>query len=216
MAPATGPDPLPIPGSQPLAIVISACLLGEPVGYDGSSWPSDLVARIARHPRVVAIPFCPETHVLGVPRRWMSIHGGDGFAVLERRATVLNVDGEDLTDAFREGADALLALARERGAQLAILTDVSPMCGSSVIYRGEALPERAYQASSGVGAAALRRAGIPVISQRDAASLQSLLASLDPTFTPDRAAADYVQDPWYVQTFVDPPVLSPEPVFEAD
>ena len=80
-------------------ILVSACLLGQPVGYDGSSWPSDLVGRIAADPRITAHPFCPEAHTLGVPRRWMTIHDGDGFAVLDRRARVINVDGEDLSDA---------------------------------------------------------------------------------------------------------------------
>lgn len=212
----TGPDPLPPLDTESIAIVVSACLLGEPVGYDGSSWPSELVRRIAGHPRVRAVPFCPETHVLGVPRRWMSIHGGDGFAVLGGEARVINVDGEDLTDAFVAGAEALLALAREHDARLAILTDISPMCGSSVIYRGEALPERAYQPSSGVGAAAVRTAGIPVISQRDTASLERLYAALDPGHVVDPEAKDFVSDPWYVQTFLEPAPESPEPVFEED
>ena len=211
----TGPDPLPpLPDSGPLSIVVSACLLGQPVGYDGSSWPSDLVGRIAADPRVAAHPFCPETHTLGVPRRWMTIHDGDGFAVLERRARVVNVDGEDLSDAFIAGAEALLALVREHDARLAILTDISPMCGSAVIYRGEALPERDYQASSGVAAALLRRHGIPVISQRDTASLERLLGQLDPGFSPDPDATDFTEAPWYVQTFLEPSPPSPEPVFE--
>ena len=211
----TKPDPLPsVDPEQPLVVVISACLLGEPVGYDGSSWPSDLVQRIAAHPQVVAVPFCPETHVLGVPRRWMSVHDGDGFDVLDGNARVVNADDQDLSEPFREGAEALLGLARERGAKVAILTDISPMCGSSVIYRGEALPETVYQPSSGVGAALLRRAGIPVVSQRDRASLERLLSLLDPGFSPDPEARDFHEQPWYQQTFVDPAPVAPDPIFE--
>ena len=210
------PDPLPaVSATEPLVIVVSACLLGEPVGYDGSSWPSDLVLRIARHPHVVAHAFCPETHTLGVPRRWMSIHDGDGFDVLDGRARVVNVDREDLSQPFRDGAEALLALTREHDAKLAILTDISPMCGSSVIYRGEALPDKAYQPSSGVAAALLRRSGVPVISQRDTASLERLLSQLDPAFSPDPQAEDFHQQAWYQQTFVEPQPPSPDPVFEA-
>ena len=151
---------------------------------------------------------------MGVPRRWMSIHHGDGFDVLDGAARVVNVDAEDISEPFRQGAQALLALARERGARLAILTDISPMCGSSVVYRGEALPDRAYQPSSGVGAALLRRSGIPVVSQRDQATLQALLSLLDPGFSPDPEARNFHEQAWYQQTFIHPAPPGPEPVFE--
>jgi uncharacterized protein YbbK (DUF523 family) len=201
----SGPDPLPslvgVSAEDPLVVAVSACLLGQPVGYDGTAFPSDPVQALCALPNVRAVPFCPETFAMGIPRRWMTIHGGDGFAVLDGAARVINVDDEDISEPFVRGATAMLALARREGARLAILTDISPSCGSSVIYDGARLPERAYIASSGVTAALLRRHGLPVVSQRDAATLQALRAALDPTFTPDPAARDHIEGDWYRATF---------------
>ena len=199
-APGAGPDPLPdlrgVDAAHPLVIAVSACLMGHPVGYDGSAWPSSLVARLGLLPSVRLVSFCPEAHTLPVPRRAMTIHGGDGADVLDGLARVIDLDGVDLTDNFLVGAQALLDLVRRSGARLAILTDTSPSCGSSVIHDGSVLPERAYRAAPGVTTALLRRHGIPVISQRDAASLGRLLAALGGE-APDPAAFDFVHDPWY-------------------
>ena len=211
----SGPDPLaPADGGDPFVILVSACLLGEPVGYDGSAFPSDPVRALGELPGVRLVPFCPETFALGVPRRWMTMHDGDGFDVLDGTARVVNVDGEDLSEAFLRGAREALARARAEGAQLAILTDISPSCGSTVVYAGEALPERRYRASSGVTTALLRRAGVPVISQRDHASLERLRARLEPGYTPDPEARDHVDGEWYRQTFLEPAPDAPEPMFE--
>ncbi len=210
----SGPDPLPdlsdVSAENPLVIAVSACLTGQPLGYDGSAFPSDPVRALGALPQVTLAPFCPEASQLPTPRRWMCIHGGDGFDVLDGRARVIDVDGVDLTDAFLRGAEALLALVRARGARLAILTDISPSCGSTVIYDG-AGEAPTHQPSSGVTTALLRRSGVPVISQRDHGSLQRLRAALDPAFVVDPDAVDHIDGAWYQQTFVDPPVPSPEP-----
>jgi len=212
----SGPDPLPdlagVDAENPLVVVVSACLLGEPVGYDGSAFPSDPVQALCALPCVRAVPFCPETHAMGVPRRWMTIHGGDGFAVLDGTAKVVNVDGRDLSDHFRLGAQAMLTLARSEGARLAILTDISPSCGSTVIYDGEKQPETAYRSGTGVTAALLRRYGLAVVSQRDARTLGVLREALDPSYQADPDAHDHIDGPWYRQTFLEPAPPSPDPV----
>jgi len=214
----SGPDPLPdltsVSAESPLVIVVSACLLGHPVGYNGTGFPSDEVQLICTLANVVALPFCPEAHAMGTPRRWMTIHGGDGFDVLDGGAEVIDVDGQNLSDHFRFGATAMLELVRRERAQLAILTDISPSCGSSVIYDGSSQPERGYQASSGVTAALLRRHGVPVISQRDIRSLQRLRSALDPAFTSDSTARDYVESDWYRQELMATPPTGVNLVFD--
>ncbi|MCO4768625.1 MAG: DUF523 domain-containing protein [Deltaproteobacteria bacterium] len=214
----SGADPLPdvgdVTAENPLVVVVSACLLGQEVAYDGSAFPSDPVQAICALPNVSAHSLCPEAVQLGTPRRWMSIHHGDGYGVLDATAKVVNVDGRDISDAFRLGAMNMLQLARRHGAVLAILTDISPSCGSTVVYDGSATEQPAYQASSGVTAALLRRHGIPVISQRDFATLSRLRAALDPTHEVDAAARDHVDGEWYQQTFVHPVPEGPEPTFE--
>ena len=42
----------------------------------------------------------------------------------------------------------------------------------------------------------LIRAGIPVVSQRDFATLGRLRARLDPSFVPDPEARDHHEHPW--------------------
>lgn len=95
-------------------ILISACLLGQPVRYDGT-------ARPLRHPTLAhwqaagrLSALCPETAGgLPVPRPAAEIEGGDARAVLAGRARVLDRRGRDLTSAFLDGAHRALALCRE-------------------------------------------------------------------------------------------------------
>ncbi len=78
---------------SPLPIVVSPCLLGEPVGWNGSCWPSDPVRRLCALASVKAHRFCPENHTLGTPREAMQVHGGDGYDVLDGRAEVVTLGG---------------------------------------------------------------------------------------------------------------------------
>jgi hypothetical protein len=55
---------------------------------------------------------------------------------------------------------------------------------------------RRYQRGVGVAAALLIRAGVPVVSQRDFATLGKLRARLDPSFEPDPSARDHHEHPW--------------------
>ena len=184
----------------PLRIVVSACLLGEPVGWDGSSWPSDLVGAICAADSVSAAPFCPENHALGTPREYMQLHDGDGDDVLDGHARVVTTSGRDITDDFLRGARAMHALAESSGAVLGILQAVSPSCGSRIVHRGE-VEERAYRQGAGVTTALLRREGLVVIGPRDEASLQQLAAALLPGFEVDPAAFDFDRHPWFVEYF---------------
>lgn len=180
----------------PLPIVVSPCLLGIDVGYDGSSWPAATVIRVCAHPSVAAGKVCPEDSALGTPREAMQVHDGDGHGVLDGTARVVTIGGRDITADFTRGASAMRDLARQTGAVLGILNEISPSCGSHAIHRGE-VPERAYRSGVGVTTAMLHRDGVCVISERDHRSLGLLLAALDPTFTPDPEAADFVDQEWY-------------------
>ncbi len=180
----------------PLKIVVSPCLLGVDVGWDGSSWPEALVQRICGLPSVDAARLCPEDHAMGTPRAPMALHHGDGHGVLDGTARVVTLGGRDVTPEFLTGATAMRELAAEHGAVLAILTDSSPSCGSNVVHRGE-VPERAYRKGDGITAAMLRRDGLCIVAQRDFATLHRILAALDPDHVVDPEAADFVDHPWY-------------------
>ena len=152
------------------ALLVSACLLGVACNHEGRGSPRAVVEDLERRYRL--IPVCPE--VLGglpTPRAAAELSGGDGAAVLAGEAVVVNVDGADVTAAYRRGAEAAVALARATGATRAVLKARSPSCGSSRIYDGTF--SRRLVDGQGVTAAALRAAGLEVDSDEDAAGQPS-------------------------------------------
>ena len=156
-----------IPDKPPL--VISACLLGVACNHEGRGSPRAVVDELAKHYRLV--PVCPE--VMGglpTPRAAAELQGGDGADVLAGvgEARVVNIEGEDVTAAYRRGAEAAVAVARAVGADRAVLKARSPSCGSSAVYDGTF--NRRLVPGQGVTAAALAAAGLEVGSEEDAAA----------------------------------------------
>lgn len=193
---------LPEPSAAaPWRVLVSGCLAGWSCGVDGSDYGmKDALGELARLPTLQLVPFCPEQVGLGTPRTMPDIHGGDGFAVLDGRARVLDEQGRDLTAGMLAGARAMLAKAREAAVHLAILTDMSAACGSQVIADGCRFDSpRRYQRGVGVATALLLRAGIPVVSQRDFATLARLRARLDPSYVGDDDARDHHMHPWVLE-----------------
>ena len=147
------------------ALLISACLLGVACNHEGRGSPRAVVDELAARYRL--IPVCPEVvGGLTTPRPAAEIVGGDGAAVLTGDAAVVNIEGHDVTGAYRRGAEAAVALARATGATRAVLKARSPSCGSSRIYDGTF--SRHLVDGQGVTAAALRAAGVEVCSDEDA------------------------------------------------
>lgn len=133
---------------KPLCLV-SSCLLGLCTRYDGKGKQNEECLRLLKAYRF--LPICPEQlGGLPTPRPPASIMGGDGHAVLDGRARVLDTHGRDLSAAFIRGASMVLAIARMQEVQVALLKSGSPSCGS--------MP------TAGVTAALLQRAGIHVHS----------------------------------------------------
>lgn len=145
-------------------LLISACLLGEPVRYDGSAAPLDPEAMARLREKARLVPFCPELAAgMSVPRNPAEICGGDGHDVLDGRARVLECTLADVTETFVRGAQATLDMAHECGAAMAVLKEASPSCGSSVISDGSF--SSVVGPGIGVTAALLSRNGIPVYSE---------------------------------------------------
>ena len=145
-------------------ILVSACLIGQEVKYDGTHNFHLKIKRLFDEHQ--AIPVCPE--VLGglsTPRDPAEIVGGDGDDVLDGRAKVITDKGKDVTNAFIKGAYETLTMAQKVGATLVILKERSPSCGSSMIYNGEFNKNKI--AGNGVTAALLKRHGIQVQSEED-------------------------------------------------
>ena len=108
-------------------ILISACLVGENVKYSGGNnfIDSPHIRRWMEEGRLVTI--CPETEGgLATPRPPSEIRGG----------SVVNIEGDDVTESFARGAELALSKADSLGIRYAILKQGSPSCGSKRIYDG--------------------------------------------------------------------------------
>lgn len=146
-------------------VLVSACLLGERVRYDGGAKPvrSALLERWLVEGRVV--PFCPEVAGgLPVPR-----------PPVERQpdGRVLDVNGVDRTRELEAGARQALELARREGVAVAVLKANSPSCGSARVYDGT-FSGRLVD-GAGVTAQLFRREGIPVFDETRLAEADALL-----------------------------------------
>lgn len=104
-------------------LVVSACLLGEKVRYDGNSAEDTFVVELARSCDV--IPVCPEVSIgLGVPREKIIVYTDEeGFGLFQPGT------GRDLTEDIKTfSKDFLTALPQVDGF---ILKSRSPSCGVS-------------------------------------------------------------------------------------
>jgi uncharacterized protein YbbK (DUF523 family) len=159
-------------------VLVSACLVGEPVRHDGAGKlvQHPVLERWAHEGRLVRL--CPEVAGgLGVPRPPAEIVGGTGDDVLSGRASVRTVQGDDVTAAFVRGAEATLAQATAHRVALAILKTNSPSCGARAIYDGT--HRRRLRDGRGVAAAALVRAGILVFGEDELDAAAAALAAIE-------------------------------------
>lgn len=156
-------------------ILVSACLLSQPVRYDGKAKALEHPAleQWRREGRLVAI--CPEMSAgLPVPRPAAEIaEARSGQDVLDKGARVVDVTRVDVTEIFISGASMALALARRHACRYALLTDGSPSCGSRTIHDGSFSGQR--HAGTGVTTAMLREHGIEVFAESDIDALQARL-----------------------------------------
>ena len=161
--------------TPPDKLLVSACLLGRPVRYDGNAKTlhESLLDRWMQEGRL--IPVCPELLAgLPTPRPPAEIaHEESGAAVLRGTASIMDASGEEVTATYVAGARAALELAVREGCRFALLTDGSPSCGSSFIYAGGFTGRR--HAGEGVAAALLREHGIQVFSPHQITQIETLL-----------------------------------------
>lgn len=142
-------------------ILVSACLLGVPCRYDGTPAADACVLSLADSHALV--PVCPEQlGGLPTPRSPAEIRAG----------RVTTKAGEDVSDAYRRGAEATVALAETLGCRCAVLKARSPSCGSGRIYDGS-FSGRLVD-GDGLAAAALKRKGIQVLNEEETAALEAM------------------------------------------
>ena len=159
-------------------VLVSACLLGEKVRYNGAeaSCMDPIIAKWLAEQRIV--PFCPEVASgLGVPRPAAEIRGGAGGAVLDGAWHVVTLVGENVTEFYVRGARLALDLALRNGVRLAVLKEGSPSCGSTFIHDGSFTGAR--RQGQGVTTALLERTGIRVFNEQQLDAAAKHLASLE-------------------------------------
>lgn len=160
-------------------VLVSACILGERVRYHGGHAFNDdpHLAIWIRQGRVRAL--CPEVMAgFGTPREPAEIEGGvGGRRVLDKTARVLTRSGSDVTNQFTAGANAAVEVARATAAQVAVLKDGSPSCGSRYIADGGFAGRRVMQ--EGLTAAAFRSMGLAVFNEHQIEQAYMIVGLLD-------------------------------------
>ena len=135
-------------------ILISACLYGHAVRYDGKAkrLSDDIFEKWHREGRL--IPVCPEVEGgLSVPRAPSEITGNK----------VINSDGIDVTAEYTKGAEYAL--------------EGSPACGSSRIYDGSFTGTKIP--GEGMAVRLLRQSGYEVFNELQLEQAQALLDEIE-------------------------------------
>jgi len=145
-------------------LLVSACLIGEPVRYDGKSCLNILLKQLLINKKAHAL--CPE--LLGgftTPRLPAEIVGGTGQDVLDGKAKITDSSGLDVTTLYLKGAYRTLEIAQHIKASCVVLKENSPSCGSQKIYNGTFQGEKIV--GTGITTALLQRHGFKVISENE-------------------------------------------------
>ena len=108
-----------------MKIMVSACLLGDNVKYDGGNNKNAELINFLKDYEIIKV--CPEClGGLSIPRVPAEINNNK----------VINKEGIDVTNKFVLGAEKTLEIARNNNIRIAILKKNSPSCGSNKIYDG--------------------------------------------------------------------------------
>ena len=123
----------------PLRIGVSACLLGQPVRYDGGHKRDRFLTEVLA-PFVEWVPVCPEVEVgMGVPRETVRLvrRGAEVRMVAEK-------SGADHTDAMHAWAVRRVRQLEALALSGYILKKSSPSCGMERVrvYDGKGMPSR--------------------------------------------------------------------------
>jgi uncharacterized protein YbbK (DUF523 family) len=182
-------------------IGVSACLLGSQCNFEGKDLLNQFVTALGQNPEIEFVQFCPEHAVFGTPRLNLRIVGGDGFDVLDGKASVIDESNRDVTVQQVIGASQFLKRLVAEEVKCAILMDGSPSCGSNVLLREENWPAGGFKRGVGVAAALLRRNGIQVFSSFDLKALSQFLQTTIKGFEAKSDLTDLRENPKFKTLF---------------
>lgn len=150
-------------------ILISACLFGENVRYDGgnnSIMTDPFLQKLHQENRL--IPVCPE-ELGGLPTPRVPVE--------IKEAKAINQDGVDKTKEFEAGAEKIAQIAMDESIGIALLKARSPSCGKSRIYDGSF--SKKLIKGDGFSAKKLEMQGIKVFSEENLDQLEFFLEKSD-------------------------------------
>lgn len=157
-------------------VLVSACFLSNPVRYDGTDLnvaekvnmeAQAILNRWAEEDRIISI--CPEVSGgLSIPRP---------PAEIQTDGKVITQTGEDVTAQFNRGASNALRLCQEYHIKVAVLTESSPSCGSTLKYDGGFSNTKVP--GQGITAKLLSENGVKVFSQFSLEEASALIEALD-------------------------------------
>jgi len=136
-------------------ILISACLLGHDVKYDGknnSILENPFIKKLLSLDMVIS--FCPEVEGgLPIPRLKSEIINNK----------VINIEKKDVTKEFLLGAEKTLEIVQKNDIKIAIMKSKSPSCGRDFIYDGRFT--KSLIQGDGVTVRALKEIGVKVFME---------------------------------------------------
>lgn len=145
-------------------LLISGCLFGQNVRYDGKNSLIDIEKLEILKEKYILIPFCPEVEGgLPTPRFPSEIVGGVGEDVLSGKAKLFNTQKEETTNFFLKGAYKTLELCKRENIRKALLKSKSPSCSNNYIYDGSF--SKKLIKGKGVTASLLIQNGIEVFDE---------------------------------------------------
>jgi uncharacterized protein YbbK (DUF523 family) len=146
-------------------ILVSACLLGHPVRYDGKSVPLKEIGwlqQLQQQNRLVIV--CPEqAGGLPTPRD----------PAERQQDKIITVNGQDVTLEFDQGAQLALKLCQQHNITIALLKAKSPSCGNQQIYNGQF--NNTLIAGQGMTAELLSKHSIKVFSELEIEQLMQIV-----------------------------------------
>lgn len=153
-------------------ILISACLLGKKVRFDGGDNDCrnhDLIKKWLEEGRLISI--CPELEGgLSIPRDPAVI------TKLNNNISVITSNNKDVTINYQAGAEKALELANKYNIKVAILKNRSPSCGSTHIYSN--LNPKKIIEGFGITAGLLKEHGVAIFHEEQIDQVADYLEKL--------------------------------------
>lgn len=120
------------------------------------------------------IPVCPEeAGGLGTPRPAAEMQDS-AKKIIKGKGSIININGQDVTQKFIQGAEESLEMGLASGVEFAILKSRSPSCGMGQVYDGTFTGT--LKQGDGIFANLCQKAGITCISSDETNQIKKTLS----------------------------------------